>query len=84
MGFVGTGELDFLAGIALFLGAVFCADEGRAGVVLADFVAALTFKGVVGFLAMGGVTLANFWSVLGAAVVVMMCPDINGAYSLYR
>lgn len=78
------GELDFVAGMALFLGAVFCAEEGRAGIVLADFAGALTFKCVVGFLAMGGVTLANFWPVLGESVVVMMYPDINGAYSLYR
>lgn len=78
------GELDFVAGMALFLGAVFCADEGRAGIVLADFAGALTFKGVVFFLAVGGVTLANLRSVLGESVVVMMCPDINDIYSLYR
>lgn len=74
MGFVGTGELDFWAGIALFFGAVLGTEEGRVGVVLADFVGALTFTGAAGFLAVGGVTLANFLSVLGKAVVVMVCP----------
>lgn len=38
MGFFGTGELDFGAGIALFFSAVFCTEEGRADVFLADFV----------------------------------------------